>query len=396
MTFSWSAPINSQRDATVVIREALLPMLLCLSVPVVREVEQKLTVIDRFVLEAALLMTPVTAADVAEVTGVPQDVVSRIAGRLVRLRLLVPEEIGYAPAESTAEALNRASVLVRQIVRLTFLYLPQGDDLIAYEDGSRRVDPPQLHRAVPHTTASLPPDVAERSLAAFLRERIAAGRVTGLPAGVVDVAETQLDENHRLPLGCPAFRCSGNVVATDTDVELRLRTAGPQRKQINYNITGATGQAAYWSSRAEWTGAAVEAWTATGGTVESVRTGPTQWSLTLDGPAAEAAPDGIDLSNPGGLSTRTDDCVTYVDVSFVPADNAARRVFAMQDALLRITSKVPDELEDDVVAEAAASARARYGLTAADLDDAAVHDQLWIKKHYHHVYALRKDFVHHG
>ena len=146
VTFSWSAPIRSPRNATAVVHTALLPALLWLSVPVVREVEEELTVIDRFILESALLMTPVTADDIAEVTGVPRDAVGRIAGRLLRLGLLEPEGIGFAAAESATTALNQASVPQRQVTRLAFLYLPQGDDLIAYQDGPRRVEPPMLHR----------------------------------------------------------------------------------------------------------------------------------------------------------------------------------------------------------------------------------------------------------
>jgi hypothetical protein len=211
----------------------------------------------------------------------------------------------------------------------------------------------------------------------------------------VDVADR--DEVQPIPLGCPAYRCTGTVVATVTDVELRLLTVGAKLQQSTYKIAGATGQAAYWSARAEWTDAVVAGWTATGGTVETAQLGATSWSLTVDGPAAtEAAAAGIDLSKPAGLSMQSDDCVTYVDVSFRPADQAARRVFAMQDALLRITSKVTDDLDDKAVPDAASAARAAYGLTEADLSDAAVHDQLWLDGHYLHVYALRKDFVGYG
>lgn len=393
VTFRWSAPISSPQKASVIVREALLPMLLWPSVPVVRVVEQRFTVIDRFVVEAALMMAPVTSADIAEVTGVPQDAVSRIAGRLVGLDLLAPEGIGFVPTETAAAALERPSVSQRQKTRLTFLYLPQGDDLIAYQDGPHRAEPPMLHRTVPETKAPLPQGVSEQRLADFLRERIAGGRVVGLPEDVVDVD----DEKQTLPLGCPTYRCAGTVVATDTNVELRLRTVGAKRRQINYKIVGAAGQAAYWSARAEWTNAVVADWTVTGGTVETNQLGPTRWSLTLDGPAAtEAAAAGIDLSRPVGLTTESDTCITYVDVSFSPADHAARRVFAMQDALLRITSKVTDDLDEDTLLDAVSVARATYGLADTDLTEAAVHDQLWLDGHYLHVYALRKDFIGYG
>jgi hypothetical protein len=394
VTYSWSAPVATPTNASAVVREALLPMLVWPSVPVVREIEERLTVIDRFVVEAAALMTSVTAADIAEVTGVPQDAVGRIAGRLVGLGLLAPADIGYAPTAEAAATLDRPSIVKRQPARLTFLYLPQGDDLIAYQDGPRRVEPPMVHRMPVETNFPLPPRTAGRRLVDFLRERIGRGQVIGLPEGIVDV----VNQDQTLPLGCPAYRCAGAVVGTGTDpgaeVELRLHTASGR----HFKLAGAVGQAAYWAAPATWTNAidaVVADWTATGGAVERTQVGPTSWVLTVDGLAAAAA-TGVDLSGPAGLSIQADACVTYVDISFSPADHAARREFAMQDAQLRITTKVTDDLAEDAVAEAAAAARATYGLTEEDLPDAAIRDQLWRNGHYLHVYALRKDFVGYG
>lgn len=117
----------------------------------------------------------------------------------------------------------------------------------------------------------------------------------------------------------------------------------------------------------------------------------------MDGPAAAAAAGaGIDLSRPAGLSMRSEDCVTYVDVSFHPADRAARQVIALQDALLRITSKVIDDLDEDAVSDAASAARTAYDLDEADLTDDEVRDRLWLDRHYLHVYALRRDFAGYG
>lgn len=395
-TFSWSAPIRSPKNATVVVREALLPVLLWPSVPVVREVEERLTIIDRFVMESAELVAAVTAADITEVTGMPPDAVDRIAGRLVTLGLLVPDGPGYTTTDAAAEtlALDRPAVKKPQETRLTFLYLPQGDDLIAYQEGPRRTEPPALHRTDPTGPFPLPPDIAGQSRAGYLRERIAAGRVVGLPEGIIDV----VDDEQVMPLGCPVYRCTGAVVGIGAATELRLRTiGGKKRQQVNCTIAGAAGQGGYWSAQAGWVEAAVAGWTATGGTVQPVRMEPARWALTMDGPAATAAAGaGIDLSQPAGLSMRSEVCVTYVDVSFHPADRAARRVLALQDALLRITSQVADNLDEDTVSDAASAARAAYDLDEVDLTDDDVRDRLWLERHYLHVYGLRRDFAGYG
>lgn len=393
-TFRWSAPNRSApRNATVVVHEALLQVLSWPAVPVIQQFEERLTVIDRFILEAAGLVTAVTAADVAEVTAVPADAVERIVGRLVALGVLVVDGAGVTATEKAAEALTRNAVIKHQTIRLTFLYLPKGDDLIAYQDGPRRAEPPMLHRAEPETNAPVPPEIAGQSLADFLRDRVVAGRVIGLPEGVVDV----VDEEQVVPFGCPAYRCTGFLVGDGGDAELQLRMTGGNRQSIKCTITGAVGQVGYWAARTGSIEAAAVDWTATGGTVRQVQVEPAVWSLTLDGPAARAAAvGGRDLSGPAGLLIGSDDCVAYVDVSFHPADQAARRVFALQDALLRITSKVVDDLAEDAVPVALDAARAAYGLAEVDLTDDDVLDRLWLDGHYLHIYALRKDFAGYG
>jgi hypothetical protein len=284
----------------------------------------------------------------------------------------------------------------RRPARFTFLYLPEGDDLIAYREGTRYEEPPMFHQVSPHEQlAPLGTTSTQRRMADFLQWRIDHKHVVGLPGGTVDV----VDDGREIPVACPVYECAGGVVESDSGVELRLHSEGLRNRRVHYTIIGAEGQAAVWSTRAGWTDAAVAEWTTTGGSVAATRTGRTAWSLAVDGlAAAEAVTRAkVDLGRPGGLTTnRTGTVATYLDVSFTPADQAARRVFAMQDALSRITSTVADSVTDDALTEAVSTAASAYGLGEDDLTEEAVRDRLWLDGHFLHVYALRKDFVGYG
>lgn len=392
--FDWSAPVRTPRNASLVIRDALVPMLLWPSVLVTRRVDQDLTVIDRFVVEAALALSPMRAEDVEEVTAVPRDAIVRIAGRLAGLGLLRAEDDGYHPvAPAALTALERRAIPEYRPTHLTFAYLPQGDDLVAFAPGSGRPDPPLLQKASPAGVAPMPPEIAERNRAEFLRERISGGRVAGLPDNIVDAVAGQ----DLVPLVCQAYRCRGHVRSSGADVTLVLRVldaSGGQAAQCV--IPGAIGQVARWAALAAQASTAGEAWRAAGGQVSAAQETATTWSYTLDGSAAEAAGrGGVALSRPAGLSIRDDDCVVSVGARFAPADPAAARVFALHHAVRAVADTQPAKLDAAALATATAEAREAFGLADAELRVAEVEGRLWKDGHYQHVYAMRsaRDFA---
>jgi hypothetical protein len=79
---------------------------------------------------------------------------------------------------------------------------------------------------------------------------------------------------------------------------------------------------------------------------------------------------------------RDDGCAVQVNVTFVPTDGAARRVFALHHAVQSIASTVADQLDVDAVETAVAAARETYDLDSDALTAAEVVDRLWADQHY--------------
>jgi hypothetical protein len=390
----WSAPVRPPGNASVVIRAALVPMLLWPSVPVTRRVDQDLTIVDRFIVEAALSLSPMRAEDVAEVTGIPPEAIARVAGRLTGLGLLRADGDSYRPLEEAARtALARQTVAEYRTAYVTFLYLPQGDDLFAFPPGPGQPDPPLLKKAPPVAAAPVPARIAGRNRAELLRERIVGGRVAGLPEDIVDA----VDGEDTVPPVCQAYQCRGHVRSQGDDATLVLRMFDGAGKSVaQCTLAGAAGQAARWAALAAQAGSVGQRWESAGGAVAAVQEADTTWSFTLDGIAANAAArDGVALSKPVGLAVHDDDCVVYVDATFAPADPVARHVFALHHAVRAIADTAPAQLHPDAVETATAAARKAYELDDNALTGTDVADRLWNERHYRHVYAVRssRDFA---
>jgi hypothetical protein len=395
--YSWSAPVPVPRGAQVVVSDAVLPMLLWPAVPVIRLVYEDLTVIDRFIVEAALQVAPIRAEDIEEVTGIPRDAITRIAGRLTGMGLLRTEGPDYHPVEASARpALERRAVPEHRQVSLTFLYLPYTDDLVAFVPGPRRPDPPHLHKAKKVDLAPLLPEIAGLSRTALLRDRIQAGRIAGLPADmdIVDVVGGATEDP--LPDWCPAYRCRGHVRSRGDTPMLVLDVIDTDGKRALKCTVPAAGQAGAWMALAEQAGAVGEVWQAQGGQVVADQRGPMKWSYLLDGTAAEAATcDGIALSRPAALMIQDDTNEVVVDAHFAPADERATRVFALDHAVRAIIETDPAKLKPDAVSTAVAEAKSSHGVSDDALTVADLMQRLWADHHYRHIYAMRtaRDFA---
>ncbi|MGW4799953.1 hypothetical protein ACWEPC_46800 [Nonomuraea sp. NPDC004297] len=370
-------------------REVLLPMLLWPSVPVVRRIEEALTIVDRFVLEAALTLAPVRATDVEEITGIPADAVVRVAGRLAGLNLIVGDGLDYhANGDQAREALRSLSVPEYKTAYVTFLYLPQGDDLIAFSRAAGGREPPLLQRVAPVSAAPLPDELAGAVRAEVLDTRIAEGRVSNLPDDVVGaVALDQPIEEF-----AHAYRCRGHVKGDTADPLLVLEAVGgASGRTVQCVIPGAIGTAERWAAITAQAAVAGNGWCDGGGTVEVLAPGPGRpWRYTLDARAAEAAMrEKVPLEREAELLIREEDCELGVRATFEPADREAAVVFARQQVCRSIARVPPHKMGRLPVHDAVLSATAAYGLPNGLLTEENVREDLWAQGFYRHIYALR-------
>lgn len=385
--FEWRGQPRIPRAATVQLREALVPMLLWTSVPVTRRVDEDLTIVDRFMLEAAFTLAPMRADDVEEVTQIPRDAVLRIAGRLTALGLLTAGDTGFhAVADAAREALHKQAVPRYTTAHLAFLYLPDGDDLIAFASGPGQTTPPILHRAEPVADRELPSEASGRLLAEFIGDRIRSGRVARLPD---DIVGAHSDNPHLIPATCHVYRCAGHVRRSGAEVTLALEIKSASGKKEKCAIPGASGQAELWEGITARAPDAAGDW---GGMIVTVREAPARWRFTLDREAAGwAARAGVAVSRPGGLSIAEPPlCIVEAEIAFEPSSQDAAVVFALDHAVRELTDTAHPHLTGDAAAAAAATARQQYHLEDSVLTSADVERRLWDESYFRHVYALRE------
>lgn len=404
--FEWGARPRISRSATVQVREALVPMQLWTSVPVVQRIDEELTIVDRFVLEAALALDPMYPRDVEEVTQIPQDAITRIAGRLTGLGLLTSDGAGYrADPDAAYAALNQRSAPRYVTAWLSFLYLPDGDDLVAFATGSGQAAAPMLNRVGPVGDKALPEDAAGVPVAEFIGPRIRAGTVAGLSDDIVDAAGAATpggdDEDGdlpgtgpRVPDTCPVYRCAGHVKRDGGGVTLVLRITGRTGNREACVIPGADGQAELWESIDVRVPDALTGWD---GGIRPEKVTPTSWRFTLDEAAADSASSRhIPISEPSGLSvTEMPSCVVETEIDFEPLDRAAARIFALDHAVRDVTETAPSSVSGsrEALTRAAVSGAARYaayGLGDSSLTGDDVEERLWAGNYFGHVYAFRE------
>jgi hypothetical protein len=363
-----------------------VPMLMWTSVPVIRRVDEDLTIVDRFMLEAALALAPMRPDDVEEVTQIPRDAVLRIAGRLTALGLLTAGETGFhAVADAAHEALDRQAAPRYTTAQLTFLYLPEGDDLIAFAPGQGQAVPPMLGRVEPVGDRELPPAASGRPLAEFIGDRIRSGRVARLPGDIVDAHP---DNQRYIPATCHVYRCAGHVKRTADGVTLALELRSASGKKEKCSVPGALGQAEMWEAMTAWAPDAADGWE---GTIITAREAPTRWKFTLDKEAAgSAVRAGVAVSRPGGLWIVEPSCIAEAEVAFEPSAPDAAVVFALDQAVRELTDMAHTKVAGDAAVIAAATARRHYNLEDSTLASEDVEMRLWDEAYFRHVYALRE------
>jgi hypothetical protein len=382
--YEWSpVPPKLPRDGVAQVVEALLPMLIW-QAPVTKVVSHGLSVVERFIIEAALDLGDVSVADVAEVTGLPRDLAARVTARVAGVGVLepLPEGGGYRPVQPAAgEALASAELREFHRTHLTFLYLPTTEDLLAYPAGPRRAEPPHVHRITPVYNAPLPDDVVGRPAAEFLDERIAAGTVPGLPDWVFGAEPDEA----RMPETCPTYRCRGHLkpdAAVLTLVDARTDRTQPCQ------LPGAVRLTNWFTGQAEALDGAFSRWDEPSATRErSTVDGRAGWVFPVWGGLARQMMDSeLPLTRPLGLTVTDEEATLAVAARLVPNDRAAHETFALDHAVDAVLAQPLERLTTEAVEAAVAAAGTEYDHQPTVGD---VRGELWRRGQFFRVYQLR-------
>jgi hypothetical protein len=393
-------PPDVRDEPLVVVTEALLPVFDWMDVAVVRAVQQKLSAVERFLIETALALGDLDVEDVEELTGLPEEATRRIAGHLCEISVLNAEAGRYTPNEDAAWAtLARESIVeLRQDV-LTFLVLPRSGDALAFEHKQGRAGPPQVHRLDPVASAPVPDAYHEATQAAVLRALLGAGQVAGLPEDVADLAEPPDDTP--VPDVCPAYRYAGRLRMRSGQVRAQGHLYGERgEERVPLDLSRAGHLVDFWLDQAELLylagvfQAACAAVGCSAADAKARRAGASHWVFQVSNQGArEITEHGGRLCRPGGLELLSADGSTKIEVmvSFEASDSGAAIVFAVDAAADMLEDLPPESLTSPDLGQAVATACSAYQVEAGPELERAVRTRLWARGQHYPVYQLRAD-----
>jgi hypothetical protein len=413
-------------ETVAVVPDMLLPLLGWRDVPVLREIRQELTALERFVLEMALTLGSLTSEDFTEVVSLPRQVLTAGASRLLgggALRL-VADTYEVEP-DAAARVLREAAVRRQVPATADFVLLPRTGDLLEVAGKKKSwLRQLELARLVPGPRAPVPDELWDQRRSSYLAARVRQGTVALLDPGMVDVpvpdddaalvAASDAEAAAQVRL-CPTYRCRAEVTRDEQGGGYAVRavlhgtTEARRGKQGNgtpartveipVELTGAQHLVAKWltlaagmddpgAQRATWREIGPPARYGTLPFLAARRRGPMEWEFPLAGRAARAiAEQRRALGQPIGVMLENTDAAVSLICSFAPADDEARVLFARDEAVSRLLAAT-DPLHELPIARRAAGAA--FGVAEDRLPSRAIGERAWDLGGYRLAYALRE------
>ncbi|MEU6857324.1 hypothetical protein AB0B28_00395 [Glycomyces sp. NPDC046736] len=358
----------------IAIVSMLLPMY-AWTAPVVKKVATAMTPFERFVLKAAAELETLTAVDLVEITELPHEVAARTLHRLRGVGVLVAGEETEPrfslEIEAAAQALEQAELYELRRDRIRLCYLSETDELFVIDRGR------SLPRAKPVGKAPMHLSAAGRARSEFLDERIAEGRVIGLPGEVVEAVHDDADLPPEL---CPVYRCEGGLNGRELD----LRLLDESRKPQPFRIEGAVALGSRLESLLD---AMIEELTTQGFAPTGSQRDGARWVLNVSGEQAfKLIDEEIRLATPLRRTVADEEAMIATTVEFEPGDEQAAALFSLDLAVsaLRAIDLKRLGIED---VEAAITLAAEHHQPAPTPE--AVQAELWRRRDFQRVYALR-------
>lgn len=392
------SPPDVAGEPLVVITEALVPIFNWIDVPVVRAVSQKLTVVERFVIEAALRLGDLDVEDMEELTGLPEEATGRIAGHLCEMSVLTTGAGRYVANEEAALAtLTRESLVELRQGVLTFLVLPRSGDALAFEHKQRRPAPPRISRLAPVASAPVPDTYRDASRTGMLRTLIEAGQVADLPEDVAEIVDPGGAD--QVPDVCPTYRYAGQLHLHAGQVKAIGHIYGERGEdRVRIDLSGAGRLMDYWLNQAELLyltetfEAACQAIGCSPADAKARRVGASHWAFQLSSTGArDLTRRGVHLCRPGGLELLSPDRTTKIELvaSFEPADADAAMTFAVDAAADMLEERPPDSLTPADLGQAVVTACATHQVEAGPETEHEVRTRLWARGSHYLIYKLR-------
>lgn len=414
-------------QTVALVSKALLPVLGWRDVPVLHEVRQELTVLERFVLEMALTLGTVTAEDFAEVVSLPRQVLAAGATRLIAGGALRLTGDGYVvEPKIAARALRDQGIRRLRPATADFVLLPRTGDLLAVPPAKKSwLRQLELARVAPAGNAPVPAELWNQQRSGYLATRVRAGTAIMLGMKVIDVPIPDNDPplvatNSKAGAAgdeqlCAVYHCRAEVTRDERGQHtIRAVLHGKPRRQkkmsgsdqnngsveVPVHLTGAENLVSEWlalAARLEDPTTQRAAWSKIGPAPAehdrrpfrgARRRGPMEWEFLLTEQAALAvAGQRRPLDQPVGLTVENDEAAVQLVGWFVPDGNETRVLFAVDRALGQLLTVTDPARDLAAVCKRAASG---LGVPTDRLVPQTIRDRAWDLAYYRLVYALRE------
>ena len=398
---------------------ASVPVFLWRSLRVIVERRQQLNLIERFALEAAVALGWVTAADLADLTGLPQRAIGPLLRHLIAADVLAASGPGsYEPTARTSGALAEATIsLVEQTVQ-DFAYFPTSDELVVLPDTTsswriRLFDP----KLAPALTMPVEAPLRDQLPSAIVNRHLQAGTVRGRPAGLLRAVPPE-HPGLEAPAGdrCPVFeaapvRCRYDGENHQHRVEFSFRARRARKRagqataepfSVKVELTGLGGLVRGWK---HLTGLAMhpdvlpDLWLALAGpgaklgqtemeklTVEEIQA--PRYALSLPEAAVlKLRRRTSALADAESIRLEVEEATMLIRLELWPADDAGAALFALDHAAQLLNGDSSPGYE-----AAIATAVRRFELPPGlEPTWKQVRDRMWQLEHYQAVDELREN-----
>jgi len=374
-------------------------------VPFYIRTTSELTVLEKFFIECALAMEEFKATDIEEIATIPRRVVGQIARRLERAGCIriVDNGLAYCVCRDRAQqVLTDGAISTERQTWRSFLFLPRIDEVTALDEG----DASSFSRFTSPIQAPIPKEYQQNTRLDILQLRLQAGDIRNIPEHATRFDES--DNGSVLGPACRAYPCWGKVTKKGddviTDLELhgcrkgRRRSEPEQAESFSVQLTGMKTLVAVWTKAYDEFCSDLDPVLAgalklpADLNTKTTRRGNCSLTMRINVRAARALQDnGHRLDKTEGLVLSISDELSLAMVlSFEPANESARRCFAVDDMVTWfLVGGVPTRSE---IAKAVASICRDRDLPPAESKDLTVEvlcERLWQLGEFEPVYRLR-------
>lgn len=401
---------------------AYIPVFQWRSLPVLMQRSQPISLIERFTLTAATELGSLSAAELSDLTALPQRAIRPLLGRLLTAGALEPTgDDVYIPTPVAASILTDEQVDVPYETVEDFAYFPHTDELLVLTGSPRsprkRLLDPKLHAVL---QAPVDESVIGRARSEIVNRHLGANTAHWRPPGLIR-ALSQPEEELVGDL-CPVFQamqiqCRYSEETATHRVQFVFRTGrktvgqdepsaprpDPAGADLRIMLTGVDGLIGQWFALADTIKDPAMArliWEAVAGPdskldpaelsmlrIEEVRS-PRYAMWVPEAAVLELQRCGVGLSDIAGIRVQAEQATALFRLELRPADDRAAALFALDEAAQRLRSG-----ESSGYREAMEAAAEHVGLPPdSDLlpGPERVRARLWELRSYQAVYKIRE------